>query len=498
MSSLRTVETPTPSETVAREGSHEVEEPVMCLANGAPDSPGTKTFGMSGVLASLSYALDLTEGQPRGHTVRACLIGMEIGKEVGLSAEQLSDLYYALLLKDAGCSANAAPVANLFSSDDQTVKRNFKTTDWTRLASKARYVFQNARVGASLTRRLIALARIVKGGDEVAREFTRIRCERGADIARGLGFPGSTAAAVRSLDEHWDGSGHPDGLRETEIPLLARICCFAQTLEVFLQDGGRDEALRIAKERRGTWFDPHLVDLVLGWGGRGGWWDDVRGAVDPDTISENEPSERVRVASAEELNLIAEAFAGIIDAKSPYTFSHSSRVARIARCLGSRLGVPRLERHVLYQTGLLHDVGKLAISNRILDKAGPLTEDQFAQVRKHPHHTWEILRRAPAFSHLAWTAAVHHERLDGCGYPWGISGTELDLNSRIVAVADVFEAITADRPYRAPMPEEQVLEILRREAGPTLDPDVTAALIQAVHEGDPDTAPIHPAKVKVT
>lgn len=442
----------------------------------------SQAFKLSSVLASLSHALDLTEGQPAGHSIRACLIGMEIGQELGLSAKDLSDLYYALLLKDAGCSVNAAPVADLFGSDDHAVKRKMKVTDWSRLVSGAWYMIRSAGLGGSLTRKLIHLVGIARGGGKAARELTRVRCERGAKIAGGLGFAAPTCEAIRHLDEHWDGAGHPYGVNGEQIPLLARICSIAQTVEVFLAQSGKDGALGVVRERRKKWFGPDVSDVVLGWADRDGWWEDVRAATDTEALAGLEPPDHVRRVTLEQLDRVAESFAGIIDAKSPFTFEHSARVAKIARELGTRLGVSDEDKRVLYQGGLLHDVGKLGISNRILDKPGSLTPQEFEQIVLHPLHSWEILSHVDAFSHLAAAASRHHERLDGNGYPWGLGEADLDLATRIITVADVFEAITANRPYRKPMSTKQVLQVLEGGAGSALDPDVVTTMTGLMDE----------------
>ncbi|HIF23104.1 MAG TPA: hypothetical protein EYQ27_14670, partial [Gemmatimonadetes bacterium] len=260
-----------------------------------PRAPQMKqSFTLSSVLASLSHALDLTEGQPAGHSIRACLIGMEIGKELGLSPKELSDLYYALLLKDAGCSANAAPVADLFGSDDQPVKRSMKLSNWSGFASGAWYMIRNAGRGGSITKKLIHIVGIVRGGEKAARELTRVRCERGAKIAGGLGFAAPTCEAIRHLDEHWDGAGHPYGVDGDEIPLLARICSISQTVEVFLAQSGKNAALRVVRERREKWFGPDVSDIVLGWSDRGAWWEDIASATDSDALADLEPRDHVR------------------------------------------------------------------------------------------------------------------------------------------------------------------------------------------------------------
>jgi HD-GYP domain-containing protein (c-di-GMP phosphodiesterase class II) len=128
------------------------------------------------------------------------------------------------------------------------------------------------------------------------------------------------------------------------------------------------------------------------------------------------------------------------------------------------------------RTGLLYDIGKLAISNRILDKPGPLTDEEFAKVKQHPRLTYEVLTRVAPFCSIAEVAASHHEKLDGSGYHRGVSVEDLNLPSRILAVADVFDALSQDRPYRPAMPMEKVLTILKKESGQKLSPECVEAL----------------------
>lgn len=440
---------------------------------------------LSDVVASLSYALDLTEGQPQGHSVRSCILGMHVGREVGLSSEQLSSLYYALLLKDAGCSANAAPVAEAFGADDHTVKRALKTTNWSNFISASVYVARHAARGGTPWARLRHIVGLARSGSEQTSHLMRIRCDRGAEIVRQLGFPTDTAEAIRALDEHWDGRGQPNGLHGEEIPLLARICGLAQTTEVFLQAEGVNATVEMLLARRGSWFDPRLTDVLLDESGNPPFWRQVQSARRPSSLAGQEPSDRVQWLGSNDLDRMAEAFADIIDAKSPYTYRHSKGVAEISRHLGRSLGCSRSEIALLYRAGLLHDIGKLGVSNRILDKPGRLTDAEMAEVRLHPRYSMEILTHVAAFAEVAPAAAQHHERLDGSGYPWGLEGDQLSLVSRIVAVADVFEALTADRPYRAGMPASRALAILQEDAGTGYDGDVVEALERWAREMAP-------------
>ena len=183
---------------------------------------------------------------------------------------------------------------------------------------------------------------------------------------------------------------------------------------------------------------------------------------------DSEPFDNVRVVSGSELEGVARAFADIIDAKSPYTYRHSTRVADIARAVAGVAGLDIAAQDRLFRAGLLHDIGKLGVSSRILDKPAALTPDERQAIERHPLYTWEILSRVSAFAELAPVASAHHEKLDGSGYPWRLEASQLDLPSRILAVADVYEALTANRPYRAGMSREDALGIITRDRGTKL------------------------------
>jgi HD-GYP domain-containing protein (c-di-GMP phosphodiesterase class II) len=428
-------------------------------------------IALSGVIGALSYALDIAEGERPGHAVRSCLIGMRLAQEIELSSPERSDLFYALLLKDAGCSANANRMSGLFEADDRAAKATSKLVDWTDRRAALLWSLRTVAPGAGLRRRLEVLRGIRDEGD-VTRKFMEARCDRGAEIARMLFLTEETALAIRSLDEHWDGHGLPDGLRGEEIPLAARILCLSQTAEVFHAAGGLQAARVVAKRRRGRWFDPALVDAFLRTCRDRAFWATLEA---PD-VSQWEPAEFALTGDEDRLDRIAEAFARVIDAKSPFTARHSQRVAEIAAGISSVLGFDPDERRSMRRAALLHDIGKLAISNRILDKPGRLTDEEFRAVKAHPVYTRQILARAPCFASLADLAANHHEKLDHSGYPRALGAPDLDLPMRILAVADVYEALTADRPYRGSMPVEQALSIIDRDVPHRLDAEVRRAL----------------------
>lgn len=431
---------------------------------------------LSEVLAAMSRALDLTEGQSVGHTVRTCIIGMRLAEELDLPVFDRVALYGALWLKDSG-SAGASRVDEVVSADEPAQKQR---VSFASIQQRTLTALKSARsAGSSVVRGSV--------GTILARSRSRpaplrrlpSRAERGESMALRMGFSTATAESIRCIDEHWDGTGAPEGRIGHEIPVFSRIILLAQTLDAFHTQRGLLRALRMARERSGKWFDPTLVRIARSWREDTDWWEAL---LPPDAMSMAlalEPQQHTRYVDDKGLDEVARAFAEIIDSKSSYTYQHSTNVAKYARATAFELGFEKREVSVINRAALLHDIGKLGIASAILDKAGPMTTDERAEMQRHPLFTWEILQRVGAFSGFARTAALHHEKLDGTGYPWGVKGEELDLPARILCVADMYEALTAHRPYRAGLSREAALRIIRAGSGTQVCALATEALAEA-------------------
>jgi len=426
------------------------------------------------LVGAFSYALDITEGQPAGHSVRCCYIGSQIGVALGLSASERHDLYYTLLLKDLGCSSNAARICALYEADDRAFKQGFKTVG-TSLAATLHFVFSKTASAAPFGRRAAAIGNILKNGDAIAQELILTRCTRGADIARRLRFSEAVCEGIYRLDEHWDGSGRPGRLGGEAIPLHARIALLAQIADVFHQHAGRQAALDEIARRSGTWLDPGLARTFARIAAQPGFWLNLESPAIDALLVALAPPERAVAVDDGYLDSIAAAFGEVIDAKSPFTAGHSGRVADYAVRIGARMMseavLPSLKR-----AALLHDIGKLGVSNAILDKPASLNGDEWIAMRDHAAHTREILGRIGALSNLANIAAAHHERLDGTGYPLGLSNSSIARETRIITVCDFYDALTADRPYRAAMPPGEALAIMEQEVGKAIDGECFAVL----------------------
>jgi putative nucleotidyltransferase with HDIG domain len=437
------------------------------------------TIRLSDVISALSVALDLTEGQPMGHAIRSCMVGMRIADELQLPPEQRSDLYYALLLKDSGCSSNAARLFQIMGADELTAKREIKFEDWTKASiSGLRYLVRNVLPGASFPRRMWRIFRIALQQRVNNADLIGTRCERGAQIARQIGLSEATAQAIHSLDEHWNGGGYPESLRGEEIPLLARILNISQTVDVFGHRSGARAAVKAVAERSGRWFDPEIVRVVQSLERDQDLWQRVLSPEAREHVLSMEPGIALP-ASPERIDSICQAFAQVIDAKSPYTFHHSVGVAEAASAIAAQMCLAPPICTLVRRAALLHDIGKLSVSNAILEKPDKLTAEEWTVMRMHPAYTRTILRNIRGFDQLAYVAAAHHERLDGTGYPEGLTAESMSIPARIIAVADVYQALTEKRPYRESLPLDIVFNMMDRDAPHRLDPECLAALKQS-------------------
>ena len=436
---------------------------------------------ISQVISALSFALDLTEGQPMGHAARSCILGIRLARAVGLADSEQEDLYFALLLKDAGCSSNSSKMFHILGTNEIQAKGATKTLDWRRVGlAQLRYLLARVRPGSPWHQRAGAILDIALHSKQQTRQLIQMRCERGAHITRHIGLAENTAAAIYSLDEHWDGGGYPQGQSGQAIPVMARIMNLAQTLEVFHALHGPDAAIRVARRRSGCWFDPELVRAAVALDKCSQLWEGLDGGDAVAQAVAMEPARGNLQANDSTLDSICEGFAEVIDAKSHYTYDHSGGVTRAAVAIAATMGLDASRVTLIRRAALLHDIGKLSVPNTILEKPGKLTAEEWQYVGKHPYYTHAILSRISGFGELAEIAAAHHEKLDGSGYHRGLKAEQLPLEARILAVADIYDALAADRPYRAALPLDGVFGIMQRDTPHALDAGCVEALIHAV------------------
>jgi putative nucleotidyltransferase with HDIG domain len=380
------------------------------------------------VVSALSFALDLVTEQPMGHSVRTCILGMRIAEELRLHPDVQNDLYYALLLKDAGCSS-------------------------------APHVTQEPAWGKQ--------------------QRTKIRSERGAALARLMGLSERTAQGIANADEHWDGSGYPDGLKGLEIPIVSRVILLAQTLEFGRNCANEEAALRSVCDRKNRWFDPDLIRAAESLANRKALWTSFASEAIYPAVVNMDTSQSTMAAGDATLDSICLAFADIVDSKSPFTYRHSKGVANTAAAIARTLNLPPQRVQFMRRAGLLHDLGKLSVPNAVLEKPGKLDAAEWEIMRLHPYYTWKILGCISGFGELSEVTAAHHEKLDGSGYFRGLRAPQLTLEMRILTVADIFDALSAKRPYRDALPLEIVFKILRKDAPHALDAACLDALEQS-------------------
>jgi putative nucleotidyltransferase with HDIG domain len=439
------------------------------------------------LLGALSHALDMVEGQPPGHCVRCCWIGIHVGRELGLSEDDVWNLYYTLLLKDLGCSSNAARICQLYMTDDISFKRDFKTVNGS-LPQVLRFVLSHTGMNAGLAERFRTLVHIFQHGGQIAQELMETRCDRGAEIARKMRFSEAVALSIRNLDEHWDGGGLPDGVSGEAIPIYSRIALLAQVVDVFQLANGIEAAKLEVEHRTGDWFDPQVAAAFARVAERPEFWTKLRSDDVQTAVFALEPAQARSLVDEDYLDDVAAAFAQIIDSKSPYTSGHSERVTLFTDLIAEQLGFSLEDRRWLKRAALLHDIGKLGVSNSILDKPAKLDAAEWTAMQAHAALGEAILSRIAAFQDLAVVAGAHHERLDGKGYPRGLQGEQISLEVRIVTTADIFDALTADRPYRRAMPVNKALSIMSDMVGPAIDPACFEALQRALERVDPAVA----------
>ena len=434
---------------------------------------------LSQLISALSHALDITEGQPEGHCIRCCLIGTLVGREIGLGEQQLWELYYTLLLKDLGCSSNAARICELYLTDDLNFKRDFKFVG-DGLPQVVRFVLQHTGLKAGLAERFKSTLNIFQNGPELSRQLIQTRCQRGAEIARLLRFSEGVAQGIYSLDEHWNGSGKPHRVAGEAIPIYSRIALLAQVVDVFFTADGKEAALAELAARKGSWFDPSLVEAFQRVALQDEFWTTLTSPQVGKAVEALEPAQYEVPLDEDYLDDIATAFGQVVDSKSPYTSGHSARVALYTDLIGKQMGLDGDRRRWLKRGALLHDVGKLGVSNSILDKAGKLDDREWKEVRLHAALTESILSRIDAFKELARISGAHHERLDGGGYPRGLLAADISMETLIITTADIFDAITAERPYRGAVPVVETLQMMKKTVGTALDPTCFEALTQAM------------------
>jgi HD-GYP domain-containing protein (c-di-GMP phosphodiesterase class II) len=428
------------------------------------------------LVATLSYAADLGLGQPMAHCMRQTVVASRLAGLAGASTAELEATYYLGLMMNVYCHADAAEQARWFGDDISFKGDGFEMLDMSTARMISFFLRRVASHGSGVarTRRLAAFP--VSGMKQVV-AFLTTHSTLGSQFAERIGLDEAVSVAIQQAYEQWDGKGYPNHLRAGQICLPARLVQLASPVEVFSRRRGVSAAVSMARRHRGTQFDPDVVDLFCDHAPE--LLESLDSASGWDAILDAEPQLSRRVNGAG-LDQILEAMADLVDIKSPWLAGHSRGVANLVTEAASGLGYPAGEVGTLRRAAFLHDLGRIGVSNAIWDKAGPLTEAERERVRLHPYLTDRMLARVSALDRSREIASRHHERLDGSGYPRGLTAASLTPSDRLLAAADAYHAMTEPRPYRIPFDAERAARELRGQAqAGRLDGEAVAAVLRA-------------------
>ena len=437
------------------------------------------------LLAVLSLAADLGMGQPMEHVLRQCLIALRLAQRLGLDDGDREVVYYASLVAWVGCHVDAYEQAKWFG-DDTALKSDFRRADFATAVDRPLFILRHLGADRRLGERARLGVTFLGDGRRAAEAMLENHWLAADALAAQLGMSQRVRDSVEQTFERWDGKGVPKGASGEDILLTSRLITLADVVEVFHRADGTNAAVEVALKRRGTQFDPRVVDAftagaesVFAGLDEAGSWDAVLAA---------EPALGIRLTGPE-FDAALEAIADFADVKSPYTIGHSRGVADLAGHAASGYGLGEQAAVQVRRAGLVHDLGRLGVPNTVWDKRTPLSHGEAERVRLHPYLTERMLAYSPSLSALAAIAVQHHERLDGSGYPRGLSGGQLSPEGLLLAAADFYRGRTEPRPHRPAVSAGEAGEQLRAEVKTgRIDAEAAAAVLAAAGHSGPACA----------
>jgi HD-GYP domain-containing protein (c-di-GMP phosphodiesterase class II) len=427
------------------------------------------------LVAALSLGIDLGFGQPMEHVLRQCLIALRLSEGAGLDEQQRVVVYYTALLVNVGCHADAHEQAKWFGDDiaSKAIKYEHELRGIRMAASGLRFLGSGH---PPLHRFKLGLEFILSGHREVD-GMIEAHAAMARTLGEQLGLPEQVLEALGAAYEFWDGRGWPGKLAGEQVPIASRLAQLSEFAEVAHRVGGVNGVRKLIRKRRGKQFDPTLADLfdaeaeiiLAGIDSTGTW----------DAVIDAEPALAITL-TGERIDTALRAIANFIDLKSPYFLGHATAVSDLAAASGAALGQNDEDVTVLRRAGLVHDLGRLGISNAIWDKREPLGTGEWERLRFHPYLTERMLKQSPALAPLAAIAVQHRERLDGSGYPRGLSGAAISRSARILGAADAYQAMREPRPHRVALSAEQAAAELRADVtSGRYDAEVVEAVLGA-------------------
>ena len=439
---------------------------------------GCSRVRLAELVAALSLGVDLGFGQPMEHVLRQCLIALRLADHAGLEGKDRAAVYYTALLVNVGCHADAHEQAKWFGDDIA-----LKSGKYTHELGSIRSMLATMRlVGAGnppLHRFRVGLEFALTGHralDGMIAQHARLA----RTLAEQLDLPGQVREAIGAAYEQWDGRGWPGALKAGAVPMAARVAQLAEFMEVAHRVGGIAGATALARRRAGRQFDPALAALVCTRA------EEIFGGLDAvpawQAVIAAEP-DLAPGLSAGQLDRALAAIANFVNLKSPFTLGHSVAVADLAEDAGRRLGLSPGDVQMLRRAGLVHGFGRLGVSNSIWDRPGPLSAGEWERVRMYPYLTERMLHQSAALRPLGEIAVQHRERLDGSGYPRGLSGGAISRQARVLGAADAYQSMREPRAHRPARPAGQAAALMRDEvrAGRLDGPAVDAVLEAAGH-----------------
>jgi HD-GYP domain-containing protein (c-di-GMP phosphodiesterase class II) len=439
---------------------------------GAIDGPRVR---LAELVAALSLGVDLGFGQPMEHVLRQCLIALRLADHADLGERDRVAVYYTALLVNVGCHSDAHEQAKWFGDDIK-----LKSGKYALELGSVRAMLATMRlVGAGnppLHRFRVGLEFAMSGRRELDGMISQ-HARLAQTLAEQLDLPGQVREAVGAAYEQWDGRGWPGDLRGGAVPIAARIAQLAEFVEVAHRVGGTEAATALARRRAGRQFDPALAALLCDQAQE--ILSGLEAAPAWRTVIAAEPALAIDL-SAEQLDSALTAIANFVDLKSPFTLGHSVAVADLSEGAGDRLGRPRAEVMLLRRAGLVHGFGRLGVSNSIWDRAGPLSAGEWERIRMYPYLTERMLHQSAALAPLGEIAVQHRERLDGTGYPRGLSGGAISSQARVLGAADAYQSMREPRPHRPALSAQEAAAEMRAEvrAG-RLDGTAVDAVLEA-------------------
>jgi HD-GYP domain-containing protein (c-di-GMP phosphodiesterase class II) len=430
------------------------------------------------LVGALSLGIDLGFSQPMEHILRQCLIALRIAEDLDLEEADRVAVYYTALLQNVACHSDAHEQAKWFG-DDLALKSSKYRSEPPGRRSLRGAVMGIRFIGAGhapLHRFRLGLEFFLSGHREVDDMIAHH-----AALARALGeklaLPARVVDALAACYERWDGEGWPGKLAGERIPIAARVAQVAEFVEVAHRLGGVPAAVKVARDWRGGHFDPSVserlvrrADVLLRGLDTIAVWDAVIGS---------EPALAVTL-SGERLTAALAAIADFVDLKSPYFLGHARAVSDLAAEAAKRSGMADVQVSLLHSAGLVHGLGRLGISNAIWDKRGSLGAGEWERVRLQPYLTGRMLRQSEALGAVARVVVQHRERIDGSGYPNGLTGAAISAEARILAAADAYQAMCEPRPHRPAHSSADAADLLRAGVKAGLyDPDAVEAVLGA-------------------